>query len=283
MFCSSCGKEIDEGSAFCSGCGKAVGAPQATAAPAPVQQVVYVDRVQRKGIAGAPDEVKKKTMVLLLYFLGAAMLLSMILIFHVTKFGICTELIEISSISQRTYEYFYEEYSAIIWFLSLILFLPSVTKGIVLWKACVNRNLDVKQKNVAVSCVLGSICWIIILPIISNALSSRLQEDVGFTALTYLLIVCVIAHKIIYAVLYHNAAVSEVDNLYREKYHKSIERWTCKVCGNENTNKDLFCQKCGKNYGYSEESNGKNSWICRSCNTVNDRKDLYCKFCGKYK
>ena len=79
MFCSNCGKEIDEGSAFCSGCGKAVGNAQAPAAPVPVQQVVYVEQVQRKGIAGAPDEVKKKTAVFLMYSLGAAMLLSVIL------------------------------------------------------------------------------------------------------------------------------------------------------------------------------------------------------------
>ena len=36
MFCSNCGKEIDEGSAFCSGCGKAVGNAQAPAAPVSV-------------------------------------------------------------------------------------------------------------------------------------------------------------------------------------------------------------------------------------------------------
>lgn len=285
MFCSNCGKEIAEGSAFCSGCGKSTGNGQPAAAP--VQQVVYVNQVQNKGIAGAPGEVKIKTGVFLLYFFGAAMLLAFILIILATKLGIFAELMDISSFSQGTFqeylEHFYEESLVIILLLSLMLLLPETVKGIVLWKACVNRSFADKQNNVIVNCVLSSIFWIIMLPILSSITSNRLNSDVSFTALTYLLIVCVIAYKIIYAVLYYNAVVCEERYVSMEEKNRRNPKkkfWVCDKCGTENDTKYSVCQKCGDVHG---KVSNQNYWICKSCNTENDRKDLYCKFCGKYK
>lgn len=282
MFCSNCGKEIAEGSAFCSGCGKATSNGQSPAAP--VQQVVYVDRAQNKGIAGAPDEVKVKKGVFLLYIFGAVMMLAMFLIIHATKFGIFSELIDVSGISEEEYfEHLYEEYSAVIWIISLMLLLPTIAKGIVLWRACVNRVFVIKQHNVIVNCVLSSIVWIIIPPILSNIMSNRWNSDVSFTAFTYLLIVLVIAYKIIYAVLYYNATVREERYVsMEEKKLRNPEKkfWVCDKCGTENDTRNSVCQKCGDVHG---KVRNQNCWICKNCNTENDRKDLYCKFCGKYK
>lgn len=289
MFCSNCGKEIAEDSTFCSGCGKATSNGQPPAAP--VQQVVYVDRAQNKGIAGAPDEVKVKKGVFLLYFFGAAMFVTFILVILVTKLEIFAELIEYSSLSlngvnftlQGALEHMYEEYEAILWFLLLLILSTVVIKGIMIWRICIKRDFSGNERKYITQCVIEGICWIAFVPILCAFLLAEFHSDFSLSIFAYIIDVFVAAYEVIFAVLFHKAAVCETDNLYREKHHKAIESWTCNFCGNENTNKDLFCQKCGKNYGESEEPDGKKGWICKSCNTVNDRKDLYCKFCGKYK
>ena len=79
-----------------------------------------------------------------------------------------------------------------------------------------------------------------------------------------MLIACVIAYNIIYAVLYHKASVSEVDNLYNEKYHKTIEHWTCKACGNENTSKDLFARSAEKTMEIPKEQMKKPAGSARA-------------------
>ncbi len=106
MFCSNCGKEIEEGSAFCSGCGKNVGTVQSAPSAVPAQNAVYVNQDRRGGLdaAGAPDEIRKKMTVVILYFLGAAILLVMILMMIMTKFKILAEVMDFSGISQGMFE-----------------------------------------------------------------------------------------------------------------------------------------------------------------------------------
>ncbi len=287
MFCSHCGKKIEDGSAFCSGCGKAVGGgqPAAPSAPAPVQQVVYVNQVKKGWIVGAPEEVRKKIAVVILFSLGAAILLVAILSVLATKLEILTDIIDFSGISRGTFEeyleYVYDEYAVVIGFMSLILLLPKVAEGVMLRKAYVNRCFAVRSNNIIARCVISSIGWIIAPPIYC-ALASRASEmigDVSFSGSVYFYIAFIIVYKIAYAILYHHTAACEQAYISLEE-KKKRSSWICDNCGMENDRKYEVCQKCGEVHGIVKK---KSYWICKNCNTENDSKDLYCKFCGKYK
>lgn len=287
MFCSHCGKKIEDGSAFCSGCGKAVGGGQSAApsAPAPVQQVVYVNQVKKEGIVGAPEEVRKKIAVIIMYSLGAVALLVLILSVLATKLKVFAEFMDFTGISQGSFEealeHMYDEYGLLIAFLSVLLLLPKVVEGVVLWKSCGNRNFAVRDKNVIVRCVGSSICWIIVPPILVNGMSG-VSERLGNASLSgsvYFIIALVVIYKISYAILYHVTSRCERTYISMEE-RKKRNSWVCDNCGMENDRKYEVCQRCGEVHGIVKK---KSYWICKNCNTENDSKDLYCKFCGKYK
>lgn len=219
MFCSHCGKEIEDGSAFCSGCGKAVGGEQNDV---PVQQVV-VNQVKKRGVAGAPEEVKKKTEVVIMYSLGKVALLVVILFMLVTKFEIISWFIDFSGISQKTFnEYLssiYDENERTMCLLSLLLLLANILDALILRDACIHRNFVDQEKGVIFYKVISSVPWIVIPPVLSIVTSDMNDPWLGnmsFSVFVYIFSALIVAYKIAYLILYYKAVTCELRYVFKE-------------------------------------------------------------------
>lgn len=233
MFCLHCGKKLEEDSAFCSGCGKAVGggqpaAPSAPVVPtAPAQQVIYVNQVKEERIVGAPEEIKKKIAVVIMFSLGAAILLIFILSVLVTKLKIFAEFMDFSGISQRSFEefleYMYDENEMAICFSLLLLFLVKVIEALILRGAFVHRRFTNYHKTIIIESVGSSICWIILPPILANRMSevSERLGNVSLSGFIFFIIALIVTYKIAYAIMYHNASVCENSYIYFEEMKNS--------------------------------------------------------------
>ena len=63
-----------------------------------------------------------------------------------------------------------------------------------------------------------------------------------------------------------------------EDEKKSIEKWVCLICKNENLKTDNKCRKCGRKNGFSK--NQTKTWLCNKCQQVNKDNNEKCAKCG---
>ncbi|MBR4051223.1 MAG: zinc-ribbon domain-containing protein [Clostridia bacterium] len=75
MFCSNCGKQIEDGAAFCSGCGTSLNSQQAAQTPQPVYQQPINQQPVQQPTSGKSATKKGRTIgiVLLVCFVLAIM------------------------------------------------------------------------------------------------------------------------------------------------------------------------------------------------------------------
>ena len=59
-----------------------------------------------------------------------------------------------------------------------------------------------------------------------------------------------------------------------EHEKKSIEKWQCLICKNENLKTDIKCRKCGRNNGFSKYQT--KTWLCNKCQQVNKDNNEKC-------
>lgn len=59
--------------------------------------------------------------------------------------------------------------------------------------------------------------------------------------------------------------------------------WKCAECGNANSSKCRFCQKCGHPKNADVNPGGTAPWKCSQCDSYNPASSAYCMSCGKPK
>ncbi|MBD5116802.1 MAG: zinc ribbon domain-containing protein [Ruminococcaceae bacterium] len=260
MFCSKCGKEVQEGTAFCSSCGQPLqntdGGPANNVQP----QIIYVNQSNSGIMSTPPEEKKKKTTAIGFYFISAILSLCIILTVLGSKLELLAGFIS-TDLSQDTiaaaFRSIYEEHAAILWCLGILYLSIPITQGIVLWCMYKKRNFILRINNVILQNILDSVFWFI-FPIIINIVISRNSRIEGSASFFFwAMAIVIIALKIIYIVLYYKASECEEINLRKEKHNVSNSGeqkpkdsgtyWICTNCRTFNSPKDMFCQKCGKN------------------------------------
>lgn len=295
MFCSKCGNSVKDDAVFCEKCGykldgsipivQEINNSQQTDRQ-PMQytqppQIIYVNQPRRDFISGNPEEVSKKMASVVFFIFSAFMLLSVLITLAVTRFGIIADLVESDyshSSIERAFQKMYEESIGYI-IIPLFAYIAYVIyQGFMLWKQCKKREFSKNRLTVKFNCVSDVICVLVLSGMSVYYLSDATNGDVRLSALAYVFVIAVIAFKIIYAVLYCQAADLEEYIMRKESHISSVptSEWICVHCGAKNDKKDAFCQNCGKNYSRA-------GWICESCGTFNDKNAPHCKGCGTYK
>lgn len=261
MFCSKCGKEVQEGTAFCSSCGQPLqntgDSPTSNVQP----QIIYINQSNSGIMSTPPEEKKKKTTAIGFYFISAILSLCIVLTVLGSKLELLAGFIS-TDLSKDTiaaaFRSIYEEHAAILWCLGILYLAIPVTQGIVLWNMYKKRNFTLRINNVVLQNILDSVVWFIFPIIVNVAISrnSRIEGSASF--LFWAMAIAIIALKIIYAVLYCNASECEEINMRNEKHggvsnsgeqksEDSGSYWICMNCRAFNSAKDKLCQKCGKN------------------------------------
>lgn len=296
MFCSKCGKEVQEGTAFCSSCGQPLQGTNVSPTNNTQSQIIYVNQSNIGMMSAPPEERNKKLNAIAFYLISAILSLCLIMAILGSKLELLAGFIS-TDLSQNTiadaFRSIYEEHAAILWCLGILYLSIPITQGILLWSMYKKRNFTLRINNVVTQNILDSAVWFI-FPIIINILISRNSRIEGSASfLFWTLSIAIIASKIIYAVLYYKASECEKINIRNEKrvvYNGSEQKssenggyWICKNCSTSNSAKDSFCQKCGKNKGGEQTISARGNWICKNCDTINDKNAPYCINCGEYK
>lgn len=296
MFCSKCGKKVQDGAAFCSSCGNPLQNSNVSSSNNPQSQIIYVNQANIGMMLATPEERKKKLTAIALYCISAVLSLCLILMVLGSKLELLAAFIS-TDLSQDTvaaaFRSMYKDHAAILWCMGLLYLSIPITQVILLWSMYRKRNFLLRISNVIGQSILDSFVWLI-FPIITNILLLRDSRIDGTASLLFwFMSFVVIALKIIYAILYSKAAECEKSNIANEKsgvYNGSEQKssenggyWICKNCSTSNSAKDSFCQKCGKNKGGEQTIAARGNWICKNCDTINDKNAPYCINCGEYK
>lgn len=292
MFCSKCGKEIQDGAAFCSSCGQAVQGTDGGSLNDSRPQIIYVNQIKNSAAQCPADEKQKKLTATVFYIISA--LISVFFLFCTlgTKLELLSYLVD-TDYSRNSiagaFKNLYENHGAIFWFAAIFYLIAPIVQGIVLFTMHKNRNFSLRTKNVVTQNITDCFLWLF-LPIIVNILLSNNSVINGNSSFLFWIIAIIIAgFKIAYAVTFYQAAECEQNNIYREKHFSTLSQveengsyWICLNCRSFNSKNDMFCQKCGKNKGEGASS-AEGKWICKKCHTANDKQSQFCKNCGEYR
>lgn len=252
MFCSKCGKEVQEGATFCSNCGAAT---VLSVQDTNTQKSAFLSRNRLPVIP--TEEKSKKNAVVIVYLINAIMYILFFLITLSTKLKFLSYLFD-TNVPQgeisAAMESLYDKYSTILWCLSILYFSVPIAQGIVIWRMWKKRNFNLRKKRLVAQCVADVVFWLFSPLIIKLAFYyspiGHIQGKVTF--LMYLIMMIYIIMEIIYTVMYYKAAECEESNIYDEEYNALKEANT-------------------------------GSWICEECLTANSANTPYCKNCGQYK
>lgn len=254
MFCSKCGKEVQEGTAFCSSCGNPINSyAQANTAKPLKQSFISV----RKNLAAtAPDEYKKKNIVLTVYLIITIMNIGFWLSVVLTKLSIFPNyLINVNNSSTESLLSVIEAnvISSNLWVMFVLFLMVIVTEIIGLWVWYKKRAFSFTKKHVRTIYVVYSFLWLI-FPFLTKLFFYHKCEhlDVSPTFLFYFIVFLMMFVNILYIFLFYKAAECEENNVFNEQR---------------------------RNF----EDTNLGSWVCGNCKSINSKNEQFCKNCGEYK
>lgn len=248
MFCSKCGKQLNDGAAFCDGCGAAVNKPSEN---------------ELSGVQRAKAELGKKTLaehaektraIVITSILSAAELI----------FLLVAMSSELSSLKFFFYdgkgEYFlkyaWDKQGGVTKVIGIVLMLASIMDVIICYIHCRKRTLNAYKKVLLIEKITFAI-----VAIFACVLMVEFLDISG-----WLMVIILIVFNFLSLISVFKAAECENEAHYFEKGEKS---------------KGRFYEKLA-----SPDDNGDskaNFWQCKSCGTLNPPLQNFCKDCGKYR
>lgn len=227
MFCSKCGKEINDGAAFCDKCGSSLNPSE-----------------KRNGEGSgrmSDEEEKQKKSALWTFLLGWGILLGILAIMFLIDFEMLFDSPQ--DIADLT-----------VGMLMLLGgFIVFACETIMVFRLPMKkRSFDSAKSRMKLGVAMK-----IIIPI-GYALYLKIAFDVGPTMLACAMFGVSVLLNIVSAVLYTKAANEEFSSKYKENHstNKLLNKigaespsradWICRHCGRTNKSIDNFCKDCGK-------------------------------------
>ncbi len=245
MFCSKCGKEINDGAAFCDKCGAKIGS---------------IDNHSRSASSSVSDEMSQdekvaKTRLLSNYMVYMVLIFFAFIMLMTGDWGIFINSINSINVSGYT-----PEMDGFVIFLLVAIIICLGCDFII---GCLlpykNRNFDGAKTRFKYSSIGRSI---IPVPI---ALLFIINYSIEFGVGAYIALGLNIALNILMIVLFNKAAEEESAARYKENHSTSA---LLKKLGVEDK---------------PERPDASVDWTCKDCGRVNKAIDSYCKDCGKYR
>ncbi len=246
MFCSKCGKEINDNAAFCDKCGSPTGN-------------CSLDNNSEKSVYVSPkrsDLAEKEKNKKIIAICAAVVCNIVAVLFALTAFN-NTGAFFTGPRVEGLEEIFSEEFQgAQIWMI-----LPVIADIGVYVYAYFNRCFEKTFKGTVFTAVLYGLVPIWLVFSMLYICNDGLEENEYTLTFTFWLIYAVFLSIDIYRVIAYKKA-SDV-----EEYAKYDE--------NKDTLRGLRC--------LSDESKNESDWKCKQCGSMNKSAQDYCKDCGKYK
>lgn len=246
MFCSKCGKEINESAAFCDKCGNAV------TNSATEEKAVENARLAKKLSDLAGKERNDKIIAIF-----AAIFCYIVTgIFIFLAVNNITTLISGPRI-EKVEEAFAESTSTVM----ICFILPlSIDIGFYIY-AYFNRCFEKFFKNIIITAVISALIPLFLSLIALNTLNEGMSENEYTVTFVFMFMYAVLICAEVFSVItYKKAMDSEETACYHEK---------------KDTLKSLRC--------LSNENDVCADWKCKNCGSTNKSAQDYCKDCGKYR
>ncbi len=257
MFCSKCGNQVNDGAVFCCKCGYKLDGS------IPVSQntdnknnshqqspmVAYVEQPRQNSVGIDSEEANKKLLAIVFFIVSGIMMLGAFIALIATRLSVIADLIETDyshSMVERAFQNAYEESQGVIIFLFFAYVAYIIFQSFTLWTQYRKREFARNKKAVKINCGVDIISLLVISVLIGASLSDAIS-GAHFSLLYYVILMVIIVFKIIYAVLYCQAADYEEYLSEKESKAASGLNWKCEHCGHINVGSDTFCIKCENN------------------------------------
>lgn len=252
MFCSKCGKEINDGAAFCDKCGAKIGGSDNNSRSA--SSYSYSDEMSQ-------DEKVAKTRVITNYFVYAVLVLAAALMLVIGDMSLFISSIDSKSTTGYTMSELSDDgvFEVLIILGVIIVFASSIIVECILpYKKRAFDGFKDKFKREAITRA--------VLPILIVALFVFFGGfDIELAIGSYIALALNIGFNVLLTILFNKAAEEESAARYKANHSTSS---LLKKLGVEDK---------------PEKPDASVDWTCKDCGRVNKAIDSYCKDCGKYR
>ncbi len=248
MFCSKCGKEINDGAAFCDKCGNPIGNSTDNVMKETVEQI----SLSKEGAAYISKEKSQK----MLAMFAAAVCVVAAVIFAVTATNNIGAFFTGPRV-ERLEDILSEELNGS----AMWMILPAIADIGVYIYAYFNRCFEKAFKGTVFTAVIYGVMPLLLAFIMLNTFNEGLEENEYTLTLAFWMMYIILLGVVVYRVIAHKkASEAEEAAVYYEK---------------KDSLKGLRC--------LSGENEIVTDWKCRHCGSTNKSGQDYCKDCGKYR
>lgn len=248
MFCSKCGKEINDNAAFCDKCGNpTANSPAEDNVAEKVVGRVYISKENSAYIS------KEKSQKMLAIFAAAVCIITAI-IFAITATNNIGAFFTGPRV-ERLEDIISEEFNGS----AVCMLLPAIADiGFYIY-AYFNRCFERTFKGTVFTAVIYGVMPLLLAFIMLNTFNEGLEENEYTLTLAFWMMYIILLGVVVYRVIAHKkASEAEEAAVYYEKKdsikglkclskdNEIVTDWKCKHCGSTNKSGQDYCKDCGK-------------------------------------